>query len=623
MNRAVADRARALREGSRQIRASVELRRAPAALWPYVSNSDMLNFRSHYGPLAVRRQARAEGTPLILAAGRALGLPFEFVERPHEFVAPHRLDVDRPFLRGPIRYVGYGLTLDPLPTGGTRLTMELRWVDRFRLLPGGFAMEDRMERYLREFQRIDATLPDDRPEAPWGPFLADPAPQAAAIGRLFEAMRKLSRDPAIPRALAEFVLTAPDPYVSRIRPFEVAMHYGLPPVEVLVFLLRAVREGLFDLRWDILCPSCRGSPQAALHLADLKPSAHCASCNIDYGAGFDENVEVTFSPVARVRTFVDAAFCAGPPSAIPHVGAQFVLEAGESRRIALDLPEGVYALRDELSGFEASTPLRIEAGGRGEMAWRMGARPEERKPSLSPGARLSVENPAGAFEVLRVERAAHRDMAATAALVTSLQIFRDLFSAEVLRPGVQLGVSNVTILFSDLKDSTVLYEQRGDAPAFALVQDHFAIMTEVIGRNEGGVVKTIGDAVMAVFPRPSRAVVAAVEILQAFATWNAEQPPEQQIVIKLGLHRGPCLALNLNDRLDYFGSTVNKAARVQGQSEGDSVVVSRELFEEPDVAEALAALPPLEVQPFQAELKGIAGAVELLRLRLRREEAVA
>jgi class 3 adenylate cyclase len=160
----------------------------------------------------------------------------------------------------------------------------------------------------------------------------------------------------------------------------------------------------------------------------------------------------------------------------------------------------------------------------------------------------------------------------------------------------------------------VLYERRGDAPAFALVQDHFEIMTEVIRRNAGGVVKTIGDAVMAVFQSAGSAARAALEILSSFERWNETHPPEQLIVIKLGMHRGPCLALNLNDKLDYFGQTVNKAARIQGQSVGGDVVLSRELYEDPDVAEELAGRG--RHAAFSAELKGISGHAELVRVTL-------
>jgi class 3 adenylate cyclase len=58
--------------------------------------------------------------------------------------------------------------------------------------------------------------------------------------------------------------------------------------------------------------------------------------------------------------------------------------------------------------------------------------------------------------------------------------------------------------------------------------------------------------------------------------------------LKAGLHTGPCIAVTLNDRLDYFGSTVNLAARLEAQSTGDDVVVSAAVYDDPGVRELLS-----------------------------------
>jgi class 3 adenylate cyclase len=83
------------------------------------------------------------------------------------------------------------------------------------------------------------------------------------------------------------------------------------------------------------------------------------------------------------------------------------------------------------------------------------------------------------------------------------------------------------------------------------------------------------------------------------------------IVVKLGLHCGPCIAVTLNDRLDYFGRAVNLAARVQGESHGGDIVLSEDMAAEPGVAERLAALAPVAET---ARVKGFAEPVSLLRI---------
>ena len=139
-----------------------------------------------------------------------------------------------------------------------------------------------------------------------------------------------------------------------------------------------------------------------------------------------------------------------------------------------------------------------------------------------------------------MERMAWSDQAATAAEVTALQVFRDLFSNEALRPGEQISVGTLTVLFTDLRGSTQLYREIGDAPAFGRVMTHFDVLREAIRCEEGALVKTIGDAVMAVFRRPAGALRA---ILKAQAT--LADPPDglRPLMLKVGIHSGPCIAV--------------------------------------------------------------------------------
>jgi class 3 adenylate cyclase len=211
-----------------------------------------------------------------------------------------------------------------------------------------------------------------------------------------------------------------------------------------------------------------------------------------------------------------------------------------------------------------------------------------------------------------IEQTAWSAQAASAALVTSLAEFRQLFSAEVLAPGLGIAVKTLTFLFSDLKDSTRIYEEVGDSPAYARVRDHFDVMRDIIARHRGALVKTIGDAVMAVFSRADDGVRAALEIQRTFTEGEIARG-NPALRVKLGLHRGPCIAVNANDLLDYFGSTVNIAARAQGESLGGDIVLTETVIADPVVREVLEdAMPGIE--SFRRDLKGITQSPELHRL---------
>ena len=104
------------------------------------------------------------------------------------------------------------------------------------------------------------------------------------------------------------------------------------------------------------------------------------------------------------------------------------------------------------------------------------------------------------------------------------------------------------------------------------MQQHFDRLQAVTGRHQGAIIKTIGDAVMAAFLNPEDAVKAALEMRETIAEFNRGQP-DRALILKIGLHKGAAIAVTLNDRLDYFGQTVNIAARVQNLADADEILL--------------------------------------------------
>jgi class 3 adenylate cyclase len=195
--------------------------------------------------------------------------------------------------------------------------------------------------------------------------------------------------------------------------------------------------------------------------------------------------------------------------------------------------------------------------------------------------------------------------------VLSNQTFLDLFAAETIVAGEGLAVQRLTLLFTDLQGSTALYERIGDMKAFDLVRQHFGYLRQCIRRSSGALVKTIGDAVMASFVDPLDALRAALDMRAEIARFNAKAGGDL-IGLKLGLHTGACLAVTLNDRLDYFGQTVNIAARVQALSSAGEIVITDDVLSLPGAAELVAKL---EVEADSVQLKGVAGEVRVHRVR--------
>lgn len=191
--------------------------------------------------------------------------------------------------------------------------------------------------------------------------------------------------------------------------------------------------------------------------------------------------------------------------------------------------------------------------------------------------------------------------------------FQRLFPQQRLLPDESLNVTRAALLFTDLAGSTAIYARRGDPRAYHLVRLHFDELFRVADERGGLMVKTIGDAVMAAFATPAACLRAALAMQLAVAALNtrAELSGDERLILKVGLHSGPCLAVTLNDRPDYFGTTVNIAARVQALSRGGDVVLTEAVRTDVEAAVLLAGHP---LEAASVRLKGIDEPVLVHRL---------
>ncbi|HEV8246697.1 MAG TPA: adenylate/guanylate cyclase domain-containing protein, partial [Polyangiaceae bacterium] len=115
---------------------------------------------------------------------------------------------------------------------------------------------------------------------------------------------------------------------------------------------------------------------------------------------------------------------------------------------------------------------------------------------------------------------------------------------------------------------------------------------------------------MASFENPADAVAAAREMLREIEAFNQDEG-EREIILKVGVHRGASIAVTLNDRLDFFGQTVNIAARVQGLADADEIYITEEVYRAPGVTDLLEGF---DVTAHAANLKGVQRTVKVYRV---------
>lgn len=113
--------------------------------------------------------------------------------------------------------------------------------------------------------------------------------------------------------------------------------------------------------------------------------------------------------------------------------------------------------------------------------------------------------------------------------------------------------STKAVLFADVSESGLLYQKLGDTAARNVINACFAALSEILPRFEGMLMKTLGDAILCVFPTADQAVLAAGE-MQAVVT--STRPGNYPVAVHIGLAHGPVLL----EETDVFGDTVNVAA---------------------------------------------------------------
>jgi len=576
------------------------LKSDPVSLWPLVSDTN--RFDRDSGTPHLREQRNLDNARQEVRLSM-FGFPMDYVQEPFEWTYPERFGVLRHFARGPFEHLRILAELTARSDGGTRLDYQV-WL-RPRALIGvlgtPFQMQVFRTSFGRSFRRFDDMIASGKPS-----YLATTGVTFAPGGRqrIEAARRSLLADGADPALLARLIeaVEQGDPIqLARMRPYALADQWHANRQDVLKLCLVATRHGLLNLQWDLLCPSCRGVKERLPTLGGITRTVHCDMCNIDFVANFERSVEVTFQPNPAIRQAELGQFCVGTPQDTPHVVMQQLMPPGERRTVVPSLEPGRYRMRTlTIPGGQALSAAQYGLSDVVLALYDSGWPNDEPQVSTTPA--LHLENESQAEQLFMLERFAWSDQATTAADVTMLQLFRDLFANEALRPGEQISVGSLAILFTDLRGSTRLYREIGDAPAFGLVMDHFDVLRDLVNAEGGVIVKTLGDSIMAAFPHPLDALRAALNAQHTLAN-----PSERGIAlrVKAGIHYGPCIAVTLNDRLDYFGSTVNIAARLESLSQGDDVIVSNGIYDDPQVAEWLAAPGSgLAVQPIQTVLKG-------------------
>lgn len=473
--------------------------------------------------------------------------------------------------------------------------------------------------------------------------------------------------PRVISKLETFIRSALDVDLFRINPVQYALERSMSEAEALDLFLHATKVGLFEMDWHIVCPHCGFIIDSLPSMNQLHTHYLCPICGSERDYALDDYIQVAFSITPQVRdiqyhhpeslSIEDLylnyrlskelisplpAFPAWRDAVIYITKYLGYVQPGEKVTAEFDLPPGILRATDSRTCLQLSVtyeqteqtsliPLRLVDGKfqsddpemqpRSLTSYTAESEPVQFRYDLErdlPSGRLVVE-----VENLQDRRSAlciyHpgemptpvlalRPSLSGKRLLTS-QTFRDLFRSEVINTNETLAIKDISFLFTDLKGSTAMYEQIGDAKAYFLVHQHFDALSRVIRDRNGAIVKTIGDAVMAVFDNPVEATSAALEMIDALDEFN--RTISQALILKVGIHRGHSIAVTVNERNDYFGQNVNIAARVQALADANEVYLTADVYNSPGVSDVLKAH---HVAPDEVLVKGVSEKLNVYKI---------
>lgn len=558
--------------------------RSPAScgeLWPYLSDTNSL-FRQ-LGATPVQETALSRGTPkgfLELSHNKIRSYAI-WKEEPYVWEKPYRFSVKRHYKIGLMSHLHYAVNLSPAGEGSLiKVMIKIQPSNYLFSYPVALYTDKIIRRRLGKIlQRINDCLKQDLK-----PYeLAQPKRLSRGGDRRLKVYSKkleqATKRQRIVNRLVEYLERAEDEELERIHPYALAEYWGEKKYSVLNVFLHATKLEILDFSWDVCCPHCK-SPKHSFHkLREARVHLFCNECEKDYEMDFNRNLHLVFRPHPLIRNLSHKDFCPGGPGNKPYRVFQHYMDVGQEKYLYVELDEGTYTFRSHSN--DGHLKLHVREDGPDNVTLFITDKGfDGQEATISPRPNLVICNHSSEKKVCFIDKVNWKEEAIYASEVSSSLDFRKLFADETLGESSKVKASEVTMLFTDLMNSTELYLQEGDESAIGRVMSHFKIIQQIVAEERGGIVKTIGDSVMAVFREPVSALKAVQRIQQIFTTSTSMG---DAFKLKAGVHFGDCTAVNLNGRIDYFGTTVNIASRLVDHASEKEIMVSEAVFNHPDV----------------------------------------
>ncbi|WP_353572567.1 DUF5939 domain-containing protein [Candidatus Albibeggiatoa sp. nov. BB20] len=450
---------------------------------------------------------------------------------------------------------------------------------------------------------------------------------------------------------AQILKTQGDWQLFRINPLKFAEQHDFDPQDCTDVFIHGAKIGLFDMNYNMVCPMCGGIANSHHELDELESDGfYCYVCDINVPTALDGQVEVSFTiqpdiKALNIDPLEDEAsyfkyhfsnnyektteflayshnllqqFCSLKPDEKTQIDLEGKL-GHVCQLVSIDQDTACWIYFDQ-NTVQTQQQLDISILNNGFAPRELHLAAGDYQITIHNHSRVKL-----GFVMFSFHYQEFRQMVSsypplmspflTASGLINNQSFRDLFRVQQLSESLNLNIKNLTVMFTDLRGSTAMYDEAGDMFAYQIVKKHFELLGSSVKQHSGSIVKTMGDAIMATFSSPLNGFLCALEMVQKIDQFNEEQKQHgYEIGLKIGLNSGSALTVVNDERLDYFGQSVNIAARIQGLASANEIYLSQKIYDDANIIELLKQYDTYVAEKQSASLKGVGQAVEVYKI---------
>ncbi len=374
----------------------------------------------------------------------------------------------------------------------------------------------------------------------------------------------------IAKNMAALMYHSDDDDVYKIQLPLLSKEWDVPIEELIKAFLKASYHKFFLISWDVICPHCKGTRSQFKHLQDLLEHNSCEPCQLDFQLNSLDLIDATFKINPEYRVVKEVTYCAAEPFKKVHMFTQEKLLPDERQSFLLNLKSGEYRLR--ILGHKQQLSIHVSCSDSVGIHWD--CKDSKKLTHVGSHINISIHNSLEQSITYILEAIITPQNYLSPLTIFNEKLFKKLYTTESLPAGVQLRLPVQILFFTDIVDSTKFYQKVGDVKAYKQIKGHFDIISDVLDKHNGIIIKTIGDAVMATFKDPINVIEATKSIIS-----EVEQAPHLDFKLRFSVHHGEVIAVNFNTGLDYFGDSVNVSAKLQGIANANELAMSEDFLE--------------------------------------------